>query len=175
MAGSWLCTGTTDNLYKSRVFEYMNVSPFSHIGMLRRNLPPPELEKRLFWHSLDAHNWDSVMVLYEQLTIPEARESACEALIVQVDTAAQTVFNDYVKALAQRRLEQARVLVKPEETNRRVLETLKSLPRLSKQRRSEGRMRRCDASGSQGSERSCTFTMRIRTRGTRLTMPRRSQ
>jgi len=143
--------------------------------MLRRNLPPPELEKRLFWHSLDAHNWDSVMVLYEQLTIPEARESACEALIVQVDTGGTNGFQRLRQGTRPTPVEQARVLVKPEETNRRVLETLQELASLSKQRRSEGRMRRCDASGSQGSERSCTFTMRIRTRGTRLTMPRRSQ
>src|SRR5439155_13710523 len=76
-----LCTGTTDNLYKSRVSEYVNVPPFSHIGILQRKLPAPELEKTLFWGSLDANNWDSAMVLYEQLTIPEARESAREALI----------------------------------------------------------------------------------------------
>src|SRR2546426_10269541 len=98
--------------------------------MLRRHLPPPELEKMLFWHSLHANNWDSAMVLYEQLTIPEARESAREALIVQLTRAAQTAFNDHVNALAQRRLEQARVLIKPEETNRRVLEMLKELATL---------------------------------------------
>lgn len=125
-----LWTNTTDNLYKSRVFEYVYVPPFSHIGILQRNLPPPELEKTLFWHSLDANDFDSAMILYEQLTSPEARESAREALIVQLTRAAQTASNDRLKALAQRRLQQARMLVKPAENNRRVLETLKELATL---------------------------------------------
>src|SRR5262249_19132014 len=51
-----LWTDSTDNLYKSQMFEYMNVSPFSHIGILRRKLPQRELDTALFWHSLRATN-----------------------------------------------------------------------------------------------------------------------
>jgi hypothetical protein len=72
------------------MFEYMNVSPFSHIGILRRKLPQQELNKALFWQSLRATNLDSAMVLYERLTVPEVHEDARESLILQLTRAAQT-------------------------------------------------------------------------------------
>lgn len=49
---------------------------------------------------------------------------------MQLTQAAQTAFDDHVNALTQHWLEQARVLVKPEETNRLVLETLQELATL---------------------------------------------
>ena len=112
------------------MFEYMNVSPFSHIGILRRKLPQQELDKALFWQSLRATNLDSAMVLYERLTVPEVQEDARESLILQLTRAAQTAFDNRVHALTQWRLKQARSLVKPVETNHRVLETLKQMAEL---------------------------------------------
>ena len=109
------------------MFEYVNVSPFSHIGILRRHLPQQELDKALFWQSLRATNLDSAMVLYERLSVPEVREDARESLILQLTRAAQTAFDNRLPALTEWRLKQARSLVKPDETNHRVLETLKQM------------------------------------------------
>ena len=125
-----LWTDTTANLYKSQEFKYVNVSPFSHIGILQSKLPQPKLEEALFWQSLHASNWDSAMVLYERLTLPEAQENARESLIVQLTRAAQTAFDNHMIALAERGAEQVRALVKPDETNHRVQDTLKALATL---------------------------------------------
>ena len=70
------------------------------------------------------------MVLYERLTLPEAQENARESLIVQLTRAAQTAFDNHMNALAERRAEQVRALVKPDETNHRVQDTLKALTTL---------------------------------------------
>jgi hypothetical protein len=114
------------------MFEYMNVLPFSHIGILRRKLSQLEQDKALFWQSLRATNLDSAMVLYERLTVPEVQEDARESLIFQLTRAAQTAFYNRVYALTQWRLKQAHSLVKPVETNHRVLETLKQIAELEK-------------------------------------------
>jgi hypothetical protein len=84
------------------------------------------------WKSLLATNWDSAMVLYKRLTIAEAQESARESLIWQLTRAAQTAFNNQLNALAQWRLQQARSLVKPTETNQRILETLQQIAALER-------------------------------------------
>jgi hypothetical protein len=112
------------------MFEYINVSPFSHIGILRRQLPQQELDEALFWQSLRATNLDSALVLYEHLTVPKVQEDARESLIIQLTRAAQSAFDNRLHALTQWRLKQARSLVKPVETNHRVLETLKQIAEL---------------------------------------------
>jgi WD domain, G-beta repeat len=125
-----LWTDSTNNLYRSLMFEYINVSPFSHIGILRRQLPQQELDEALFWQSLRATNLDSALVLYEHLTVPKVQEDARESLIIQLTRAAQSAFDNRLHALTQWRLKQARSLVKPVETNHRVLETLKQIAEL---------------------------------------------
>jgi hypothetical protein len=72
------------------------------------------------------------MVLYERLTVPEVQEDARESLIFQLTRAAQTAFYNRVYALTQWRLKQTHPLVKPVETNHRVLETLKQIAELEK-------------------------------------------
>ena len=67
------------------------------------------------------------MVLYERLTVPAVQEDARESLILQLTRTAQTAFDNRLHALTQWRLKQARSLVKPVETNHRVLETLKQM------------------------------------------------
>jgi len=70
------------------------------------------------------------MVLYERLTVPEVQEDARESLILQLTRAAQTAFDNRLHALTQWRLKQARSLVKLDEANPRVLETLKQMAEL---------------------------------------------
>ena len=69
------------------MFEYVNVSPFSHIGILRRNLPQQELDKALVLaKSYAPQTWTVLVVLYGRLSVLIVQEDARESLISTVDT-----------------------------------------------------------------------------------------
>ncbi len=59
-----------------------------------------------------------------------AQENAREGLFVQLTRVAQTAYDGNIPSLARWRLEQARSLVKPDETNHRILKRLGQIAKL---------------------------------------------
>jgi hypothetical protein len=106
---------TTDNLYQSFETPYLNVSPFSHIGILRSGGSPAEITRKLFWQYYHATNWQSALVMLRELSEFGQVDSERDALGARLKHAATDALEEKLPHLARWRLTQARGLLAKDE------------------------------------------------------------
>jgi hypothetical protein len=55
-----------DNLYHSRDYRFLNVGPWTHIGIMQMAESPEKVNRKLFEHYVYCHAWGAAMALLEQ-------------------------------------------------------------------------------------------------------------
>ena len=125
---AWTAPSTEPD--KDLVFEFTNVLPSDHVGILRSARSQEEKNRDLFWKYLHAGNWNSARVLYARLTDPASRESAREMTVRKRAAKAQSAFDRGLDHHAGWHLEEITSLLKSEETDPAMLKAKELIKRL---------------------------------------------
>ncbi|HUF62071.1 MAG TPA: hypothetical protein VMN36_08345 [Verrucomicrobiales bacterium] len=72
---------TSNRLGSETKFRFLNVSEFSHLGILQSGKPVEQVDEELFWAYVRATNWNSALVLFPSLANEEVREKGFATLL----------------------------------------------------------------------------------------------